>query len=185
MQASKVKNCSIKFLFSILPFFILTAEDINSKKEKMENGILENKILDVVAIAWFVAQSLKVINGLITEKKLYLRRFWDTGGIPSSHSATVSSLATSVGFVYGTSSGLFAISMVLAAIVIHDAVGIRRAAGKQAGVVNRMGIWLNKNSENKYKQEELKELLGHEPIEVLVGAVLGILITLLMMNYLT
>ncbi|MBN2638289.1 MAG: divergent PAP2 family protein [Bacteroidales bacterium] len=150
----------------------------------MGKSILGNNILDVVAVAWFVAQFLKVIHGLITDKKLYLQRFWETGGMPSSHSSTVASLTTAVGIVYGISSGLFAVSIVLAVIVMHDAVGIRRAAGKQAGVVNRMGTWLTNHSNEAYFQEELKELLGHKHIEVLAGAILGVLITLLMMNHL-
>lgn len=145
----------------------------------MHKGILGNNILDVVAVAWFVAQSLKVIHGLISDGKFYFRRFWETGGMPSSHSATVASLATAIGLVYGISSGLFAISVVLGAIVMHDAVGIRRAAGKQAGVINRMVVLLNKSFKEGFDQDELKELLGHKPLEVFAGAVLGIIITLL------
>lgn len=151
----------------------------------MTHGILGNNILDVVAVAWFVAQALKVVHGLITDKKFYLRRFWETGGMPSSHSATVASLATAIGIVYGISSGLFAISIVLGAIVMHDAVGIRRAAGKQAGVINRMVILLNKSFQEGFDQKELKELLGHKPLEVFAGAVLGIVITLLLSWHLT
>lgn len=150
----------------------------------MEKGILGNNILDVVAVAWFMAQFLKVVHGLITDKKFYISRFWETGGMPSSHAATVTSLSTAIGIVHGTSSAMFAISIVLAAIVMHDAVGIRRAAGKQAGVLNRMGILLNQTFQGGYNHEEMKELLGHKPVEVLAGAILGIIITLLLQGHL-
>ena len=150
----------------------------------MEKAILGNNILDVVAVAWFTAQFLKVILGLITDRKFYYNRFWETGGLPSSHSATVVSLSTAMAIVHGISSSQFAISIVLAVIVIHDAVGIRRAAGKQAGVLNRMGILLNKIYNEGYNHEEMKELLGHKPVEVLAGAILGIAITFLMRGHL-
>jgi len=143
----------------------------------MEKGIIfGNSILDVVVVAWFVAQAYKVISTLFVEKKLVLKRFVETGGMPSSHSSTVSALATSVGLVYGLNSALFAITLIFAIIVIHDAAGIRQAAGNQARVLNRLEATLNKLFEEHFRDERLKELLGHTKIEVLAGVILGIAI---------
>ena len=147
----------------------------------MEKGIiLGNNILDVVFVAWFIAQSYKVITSLVVEKKLIIKRFWETGGMPSSHSSTVSALATSVGIVYGTATPLFAVSIVLAVIVIHDAAGIRRAAGKQASVLNRLGDTLSNLFDGRFSEEKLKELLGHTPVEVLIGTLLGIAVAFIL-----
>jgi len=143
----------------------------------MEKGIIfGNSILDVVVVAWFVAQAYKVISALFVEKKLVLKRFVETGGMPSSHSSTVSALATSVGLVYRLNSALFAITLIFAIIVIHDAAGIRQAAGNQARVLNRLEATLNKLFEEHFRDERLKELLGHTKIEVLAGVILGIAI---------
>lgn len=147
----------------------------------MEKGIiLGNNILDVVFVAWFIAQFYKVINNLIVEKKFNIKRFWETGGMPSSHSSTVSALATSVGIVYGTATPFFAISTVFAIIVMHDAAGIRRAAGKQAGVLNRLGATISKLFDKRFNEEQLKELLGHNPVEVLIGTLLGIAVAFIL-----
>ncbi len=141
----------------------------------MEKGIIfGNNILDVVFVAWFIAQSYKVITSLVVEKKLVIKRFWETGGMPSSHSSTVSALATSVGIVHGTATPLFAVSIILATVVIHDAAGIRRSAGKQASVLNRLGVTLSKLFDGRFNEDKLKELLGHTPVEVLIGTLLGI-----------
>ncbi len=143
----------------------------------MENGIiLNNSILDVVFVAWAIAQFYKVISSLVIEKKFNIRRLWETGGMPSSHSSTVTALATSIGIAYGTATPLFAISSVFAIIVMHDAAGIRRAAGKQASALNRLGATLSKIFDDRFDEEHLKELLGHNPIEVLTGALLGVAI---------
>ena len=147
----------------------------------MEKGIiLGNNILDVVFVAWFIAQSYKVITSLVVEKKIVIKRFWETGGMPSSHSSTVSALATSVGIVYGTATPLFAVSIILAIVVIHDAAGIRRAAGKQASVLNRLGVTLSKLFDGRFSDEKLKELLGHSPVEVLIGTLLGIAVAFIL-----
>jgi acid phosphatase family membrane protein YuiD len=141
----------------------------------MGNGvILNNSILDVVLLSWAIAQLYKVFSSLVTEKKLNIKRLWETGGMPSSHSSTVSALATSVGITYGVASPLFAISVVFAVIVMHDAAGIRRAAGKQASALNRIGTTLSKIFDERFDEEHLKELLGHNPIEVMTGALLGV-----------
>ena len=147
----------------------------------MENGIIfGNSILDVVIVAWFTAQFYKVVSSIIIDKKLSIKRFWETGGMPSSHSSTVSALATSVGIVYGTATPLFAVSIVFAIIVLHDAAGIRRAAGKQASVLNRLGTSLSKFIDVRFSEEKLKELLGHTPVEVLIGTIVGIAVAFIL-----
>ena len=151
----------------------------------MNNGIIfGNAILDVVFVSWFLAQFYKVLSSLLIDKKLRIKRFWETGGMPSSHSSTVSALATSVGIVYGVNSPLFAVSVVFAIIVIHDAAGIRRAAGKQASVLNRLGTSLSKLLDERLNHEQLKELLGHTPVEVFVGMILGVAVAFLMKSHL-
>ncbi len=158
---------------------------ISKQEKKMDSGIIfGNKILDVVTIAWFLAQFYKVINSLVIHKKVVLKRMWETGGMPSSHSATVASLATAVGITQGFTSVLFAIVTIFAIIVMHDAAGIRRAAGKQAGVLNKLTQAINQLLENKLNQENLRELLGHTRIEVLAGALLGIAVAFIMKFYL-
>ncbi len=151
----------------------------------MENGIiLGNSILDVVFVAWAIAQLYKVISSIVIERKFSIKRLWETGGMPSSHSSTVSALATSVGIVYGAASPLFAVSLVFAIIVMHDAAGIRRAAGKQASALNRLGKTLSKVFDERFDEDHLKELLGHSPVEVLVGAIVGVAVAFLLMFHL-
>ncbi len=137
----------------------------------------QNRIFITVVVAWFVAQSAKVFLGVITEKRFNFRWFVDTGGMPSSHAATVSALATAVGLQYGLSSPIFAITLVFAWIIMMDAQGFRRSAGKQAEILNVIldDIYWKKN----IKEERLKELLGHTPVEVLVGATIGILVAVI------
>jgi len=136
--------------------------------------ILNESILLTAIIAWFVAQALKVIFVFVTRKKLDFKRLIGSGGMPSSHSSFVTGLATSVGLVEGFESSLFAVSVVLAFIVMYDAAGIRRAAGQIARRLNKLvDEWEKGNSEKNGKK--LKELLGHTPVEVFAGAVLGII----------
>jgi len=137
---------------------------------------LRNKIFWVTASAWIVAQTLKVLIGIAVEKRFNFRWFVGTGGMPSSHAAGVSSLAASVGITYGFDSPVFAITLVFAFIVVFDAQGVRRSTGRQAEVLNRMldDIYWKKRMDN----ERLKELIGHTPIEVIAGIILGILISL-------
>lgn len=122
----------------------------------------------------FVAQILKGIFYFIIKRSFDLRLFTTTGGMPSSHSAGVMSLSTSVGLINGFSSVEFAIALGYAFIVMYDAAGVRRAAGKQAACLNKIIMDI-------YKQDlleaggKLKELLGHTPLQVFVGAILGIL----------
>ena len=149
----------------------------------MSGGIfLGNKILDISIVAAFIAQFWKVINPIFKGKKPRWDRMWQTGGMPSSHSASVTSLATSVGILNGHRSVEFAIAVVFSIIIMYDAAGVRRAAGKQAGVLNRLIHSLGKKDSSIKLEEELKELIGHTPFEVLVGALLGFLVALIMLK---
>ena len=138
-------------------------------------GILSNKTITVPLIAWFVAQSLKVVNVILFEQKVDFTRFVGSGGMPSSHSSYIVSLATVVGKIQGVNSTQFGISVAVAAIVMYDAAGIRRAAGKQAKVLNKL---IFSHQDKEHLDENLKELLGHSPLEVFMGALLGILLGL-------
>ena len=151
----------------------------------MDSGfLLGNKVLDVVFVAWFCAQFYKVLSTLLFEQRFDITRFWDTGGMPSSHSATVTSLATSIGLIEGPGSTTFAMATIFATVVMYDAAGIRQAAGKQAGVLNRIIEKLAHKIEEKLHDERLKELLGHTPFEVVIGGTLGVLVALFMKGYL-
>lgn len=140
--------------------------------------ILKNQILMVAITAWIIAQSLKIFLFFLTHKRFNFRRFIESGGMPSSHSALVSSLATAVGKTEGWESGITAITLVFALIVMYDAAGVRRAAGKQAEVLNKIiDEFLHKRG---FREERLKELIGHTPFEVIVGGLLGIFIAFIM-----
>lgn len=142
--------------------------------------LFSNRALLVGVAGWFVAQASKVIFPLILHGKLDLKRFFGLGGMPSSHSAVVAGVATAVGLQKGFYSVEFAIAFVLACIVMTDAAGVRRAAGKQAAVINRIVQDLMTDA-HSVTYERLKELLGHSPFEVLIGALLGILLAVLIM----
>ncbi len=136
------------------------------------NLIFFNPILVIVFVSWIITQSLKFfIKALEGDISFY--NFITTGGMPSGHSAVVSSLATAVGLSSGFSSPIFAVTAALALIVMHDAVVVRGAAGKQAKVLNRM---IDKFLAKDFKEHHLKVKLGHTPIEVLSGALLGMII---------
>ena len=129
-------------------------------------------------LAWFIAQLLKVIHTIIKNKKIDFRRFVGSGGMPSSHSSFVTSLATSVGILEGFSGSAFAMAAVFAIVVMYDAAGVRRAAGQQAKILNKIvEEW--ENADFAHTDKRLKELLGHTPKEVFAGALLGILIAFL------
>lgn len=137
-----------------------------------------NRILNIALISCITAQILKVIITLVTERKFQLNRLFETGGMPSSHAAFVMGLVTSIGRVYGQNSPHFAIAAVLALIVMFDASGVRRAAGKQAKIINyMMENW--KETTPEIFGEKLRELLGHTPLQVIMGALLGFVIGIL------
>jgi len=134
--------------------------------------IFRNKAITLPIVAWFLAQFIKFIIHLVRDKKLDFRKLVSSGGMPSSHSAITVCLATVTGINYGFDSAAFAISVILSFIVMADAAGVRRAAGKQAEVLNKI-IY---HSREIRVDKELKVLLGHTPIQVIAGAILGILV---------
>ncbi len=140
-------------------------------------GIFYNRALICAVIGWFAAQLLKVIFVLMFDKKLDIRRFVGTGGMPSSHSSFVMSLTAYTGLSEGFNSTLFAVCFVIAFVVMYDAAGIRRAAGKQAEILNQ--IIENWDESPQIKGKRLKELLGHTPFEVIAGAAVGIIVAVL------
>ena len=138
----------------------------------------QNSILWTAILSWFVAQVLKVIFVFIWDRKLDFKRLIGSGGMPSSHSSFVVALAFSVGFVEGFQSTAFAISFAIAMVIMYDASGVRRAAGQQARLLNRMVEEWGKGDFSR-TEKKLKELLGHTPIEVFAGALLGVMIAVL------
>lgn len=140
--------------------------------------VFQNHAVICALIGWFVAQALKVPLYFLVEKKWDLGRFFGSGGMPSSHSAMVVSLAMMVGGLYGFDTPLFAIAFVLAVIVMYDAAGVRRETGTQATVINQILKDFLLNGK-QISDEELKELVGHTPLEVLGGATVGLITSLL------
>lgn len=140
------------------------------------NQFLHNPILAPALTSWLSAQVIKLVLTLIFQRKLDLVRLFGSGGMPSSHSATVTTSAVTTGLVLGFDSVFFGIATVFALVVMYDAAGVRRAAGKQAKLLNE--LIENFFAEHYFNQAKLKELLGHTPIEVLAGALLGIIISL-------
>lgn len=139
------------------------------------NLLTGNLILNLSIFAWLTAQILKVIVVLVSKRKLDFRFILSGGGMPSSHAAFVSACATSVGRMYGWSSPMFAIAAVLAIVVMYDASNVRRAAGEQAKILNYMMEHWTEMPPAIFGKE-LKELLGHTPKQVFMGALLGIAI---------
>ncbi len=138
--------------------------------------LMSNSILLTVVFSTFTAQALKSLIILITDRKLLLNRMVETGGMPSSHSAAVATLATSMGLVYGWNSPFFTISTVLAAVVIHDATGVRRAAGRHAEVLNDITKEFASFFGKGIEPQALKTLLGHTYPQAVAGTALGIAI---------
>lgn len=137
--------------------------------------LIQNPVFVAAVMGWFVAQVLKTIIHFMIHKEFVWERMVGSGGMPSSHSATVCGLATAAGIRYGGGSFEFAIAVILAIIVMHDAMGVRRETGIQAKVLNEM-IELFRGMGNKMAVEDkLKEFVGHTPIQVWMGALLGVI----------
>ncbi len=136
--------------------------------------LLANKPLWTALLATVLAQVFKVVLVLLTERRLALDRLLETGGMPSSHSAAVMGLATSLGALYGWQSPAFAIAMVFGSIVMYDATGIRRAAGIQAELINELVGELAHLFDEGFQPQALKTLLGHTYPQVVFGALLGV-----------
>ncbi len=136
-------------------------------------GLVTNKYIYIPILLWLGIQLFKLIYDLVTTKKFNFKRILGAGGMPSSHSAVVMSLATLIGKSFGVDSAIFALSILFAFIVMYDACGVRRAAGKQAKVLN--DIVNTKGLSNGQVQEKLQEALGHTPTQVFVGALIGLI----------
>ena len=133
-----------------------------------------NPILVTGAVAWFISQLSKAIIHLIITKRFQRERLFGDGGMPSSHSATVTAVAVMTGLRCGWDSPIFTIAAILAVIVMHDAMGVRQETGKQAKVINSMVELINSFGRGELTPEEtLKEFVGHTRRQVVVGAVLG------------
>ena len=135
--------------------------------------IITNKCVYVPIAIWTIVQVMKIIIEYIKTRKINFRRLVGAGGMPSSHSAIVCALASCIGKEYGFDSGIFAIALIMAFVVMYDAAGVRRAAGKQAACLNKIIMDIYKQ-ELKEAGGKLKELLGHTPMQVLVGAIFGV-----------
>lgn len=134
----------------------------------------EQRAFTAVFLSWFIAQMAKIIRGIVREKRFTLRWLFTTGGMPSSHTATVASLSTVSGLYYGFGSVPFLIVLIFTIITAFDAAGVRRNVGRQARILNKMLDELYEKGE--VQEERVKELLGHTPFEVFAGAFLGIVI---------
>jgi len=144
------------------------------------DSLFSNTILVSAVAGWFIAQVLKTLIHLFFTKKFVPERLIGSGGMPSSHSATVCALATATLMQLGPKSPEFAITLILAIIVMHDAMGVRRETGIQARVLNEMMKLFEDMGSDMPPQDKLKEFVGHTPLQVLIGALLGILIAVLM-----
>lgn len=138
--------------------------------------ILGNQVLVCSAVGWTVAQVLKTIIDVVLNHSFNPERLFGSGGMPSSHSATVCALVTASAMKYGPGSFEFAVSFVLAMVVMYDAMGVRRETGKQAMLLNRVFFENILDLDGVVLQEKLKEYVGHTPLQVCAGAVLGIAI---------
>lgn len=139
--------------------------------------LIRNKYLIVPICCWAGIQLFKFLTALVVERRINFKRLMGAGGMPSSHSAVVTSLATMIGKDLGLGSPLFAMGCILAAVVMYDAAGIRRAAGKQAALLNK--IVETPGLTNAQVGEKLVEILGHTPLQVFIGAIIGVLIGLI------
>lgn len=143
-------------------------------------SVMQNKILTAALLAWGSAQVLKVLISYVVLKEFNLERLLGAGGMPSAHSALVISLVTAVGLTEGVSSVFFAVAAVFAGIVMYDATGVRQAAGKHAKAINQIVRQLR--YEHRVDDISLKELLGHTPLEVIAGALLGFIVAYIFCN---
>lgn len=145
--------------------------------------IFTNPFLMTGLSSWFIAQVLKTIIHCLIHKKLDLHRLIGDGGMPSGHSATVTSLAIFSALTYGPDSFEFAVTAILATIVCHDAMGVRLETGKQAVVLNEMLSIFNVLTTEQLPEVKLKEFVGHTPIQVLAGILVGIVNAIVMYNF--
>jgi len=141
--------------------------------------LLANRVLMVSLLAWALAQTLKVLIYVTHERRLNLRYLASSGGMPSSHSSLVTALATGVAITEGARTPLFAVAALFAAVVMYDAAGVRQSVSIQARILNRMLDELF--TERAFNEKRLRELIGHTPVEVFAGAVLGFVVAVVFM----
>ena len=137
-----------------------------------------NPIIDCALLAWFLAQLIKVVLDAVLLRKLDLRRFVSSGGMPSSHSALVASATAAVGKLHGIQSPDFALAVILSAVVMYDACNVRRSAGDTARLVNQILAHVERLTAEDFA-DDLREVMGHTPLQVLMGALLGLGVGLL------
>ena len=135
--------------------------------------LLRNPFLLTSVAAWLTSQTLKIFTHAIAYREWDVKRFFGDGGMPSSHSAFVMAIAMSVGVLYGAKSPLFAVAAGFALVVMYDAFNVRRAAGEHAKHINQMWEELREELQSVPAMEILRESLGHTPLQVVVGALLG------------
>jgi len=139
------------------------------------NNLMLNRILLAAVAGWAIAQAIKAILFAIVNREFKLERLVGSGGMPSSHAATVCAMTTAAAMHYGASSFEFAVCIILSAVVLHDARGVRQEAGKQAVTITAIIDHLLKEGKIiELPEFELKELIGHTPFQVLIGSILGI-----------
>jgi len=140
-------------------------------------AMFQNRLLINSLFSWLAAQLIKTVIYAIVNQSLDLHRLVGDGGMPSGHSATVTAMAATAGFTYGFDSAAFAISVIVASVVMHDAMGVRLEAGKHAKAINELMATLGSDIQ---PEEKLKEFLGHTPLQVIFGALLGLFIAFIM-----
>lgn len=139
---------------------------------------INNEVIIITFMGWFVAQTIKVVMGAVKEKRFNFKWFIGTGGMPSSHASGVTAMALAVGRYYGVDTALFAVTLMFSVVVICDAQGVRRSTGKQAEILNTImdDIYWKK----RIQEKKLKELIGHTPTQVLAGIGVGFLVWILL-----
>ena len=140
--------------------------------------LTRNPVIDCALLAWFLAQFIKVVLDLMLLRKFDVKRFVSSGGMPSSHSSMVVACTVAIGKLYGMAQPVFALAVVFSAVVMYDACNVRRSAGDTARLVNQLLAHVERLTAEDFA-EDLKEVMGHTPLQVLMGALLGVAVGLL------
>ena len=135
--------------------------------------LFKNTPLMAGVLGWFIAQIIKIVIILSQRQKVTLKQLFASGGMPSSHASTVAALCISCARLHGVGSPLFAVTFILASVVMYDAAGVRRAAGEHAKILNQLLKGLT-SGDSTLAESSLKELIGHTPLQVIMGALLGV-----------
>ena len=180
----KIRSLAIEAEKEISPYFEKIDEVTRFNQEKVLDALksfIGNYMLISAIMGWLLAQIIKIIINLCVYRKFDLKLMFANGGMPSSHSATVIALSTAAAISCGFASTAFAISAILSVIVMNDALGVRQQAGKQAKVINLMfgKLFSRQDDEEEGDGHKLKELVGHTPIQVVMGAILGFAIAII------